>query len=105
MERILPGDSFSGSERSGKKFEIPSTSSGWQMIDAAANSGGSGVGRQWSVVTSVGTAVAKQWSKLGSHLKHLKLTFPSVSFHSGIRNDPAFFVRRFRPQIAQIYTD
>jgi hypothetical protein len=41
----------------------------------------------------LGTAAAKQWSKLGSHLKHLNLTFPSVSFHSGIRNDPAFFVR------------
>jgi hypothetical protein len=39
----------------------------------------------------LGTAAAKQWSKLGSHLKHLNLTFPSVSFHSGIRNDPAFF--------------
>ena len=39
----------------------------------------------------LGTAAAKQWSKLGSHLKHLNLTFPSVSFYSGIRNDPAFF--------------
>ena len=39
----------------------------------------------------LGTAAAKQWSKLGSHLKQLNLTFPSVSFRSGIRNDPAFF--------------
>jgi hypothetical protein len=44
----------------------------------------------------LGTAAAKQWSKLGSHLKHLNLTFPSVSFHSGIRNDPAFFLGRDR---------
>src|SRR5947209_15404843 len=33
----------------------------------------------------------KSRSKLGSHLKYLNLTFPSVSFYSGIRNDPAFF--------------
>jgi hypothetical protein len=43
------------------------------------------------VLCWLGTAAAKQWSKLGSHLKQLNLTFPSVSFHSGIRNDPAFF--------------
>ena len=44
----------------------------------------------------LGTAAAKQWSKLGSHLKQLNLTFPSVSFRSGIRNDPAFFLVRAR---------
>ena len=45
----------------------------------------------------LGTAAAKQLSKLGSHLKHLNLTFPSVSFHSGIRNDPAFFWSEIAP--------
>ena len=50
--------------------------------------------RRGSYLTNIGTAAAKWWSKLGSHLKHLNLTFPSVSFHSGIRNDPAFFCPR-----------
>ena len=48
------------------------------------------------VLWCLGTAAAKQWSKLGSHLKQLNLTFPSVSFRSGIRNDPAFFLVRAR---------
>ena len=47
------------------------------------------------VLWCLGTAAAKQWSKLGSHLKQLNLTFPSVSFRSGIRNDPAFFWSEF----------
>src|SRR5207249_289751 len=48
----------------------------------------------------LGIGAAKQWSKLGSHLKHLNLTFPFVSFHSGIRNDPAFFC--LRPQYSTL---
>ena len=49
----------------------------------------------------LGTAAAKQWSKLGSHLKYLNLTFPSVSFYSGIRNDPAFFWSENRAKHAE----
>src|SRR5438552_7326286 len=63
------------------------------------------LGKQMSAISrearelynSVGTAAAEQRSKLGSHLKHLNLTFPSVSFYSGIRNDPAFFWSEIAP--------